>query len=150
MEAARHRPRPTEAHSVSTHQHTTHILCWPKCHHPTLFPVSAPPPLSILTLCPDAADAESPLKDSELQVLRSQYLKEQEAEHITVQTKFNYAWGLIKSDRHDDQLEGVKLLTGIPRHIPGSEAQELTNDRNLQRSSRAEKGMFILFGVGTV
>lgn len=60
----------------------------------------------------DAADAESPLKESELQVLRSQYLKEQEAQHITVQTKFNYAWGLIKSDKHDNQLEGVKLLTG--------------------------------------
>jgi fission 1 protein len=61
----------------------------------------------------DAADAESPLKESELQVLRSQYLKEQEAQHITVQTKFNYAWGLIKSEKHPDQLEGVKLLTGI-------------------------------------
>lgn len=62
----------------------------------------------------DAADAESPLKESELQVLRSQYLKEQEAQHITVQTKFNYAWGLIKSEKHENQLEGVKLLTGIP------------------------------------
>jgi hypothetical protein len=60
----------------------------------------------------DAADAETPLKDSELQVLRSQYLKEQEAEHITIQTKFNYAWGLVKSDTHDNQLEGVRLLTG--------------------------------------
>lgn len=62
----------------------------------------------------DAADAESPLKESELQVLRSQYLKEQEAQHITVQTKFNYAWGLIKSEEHANQLEGVKILTGIP------------------------------------
>jgi hypothetical protein len=61
----------------------------------------------------DAADAESPLKESELQVLRSQYLKEQEAQHITVQTKFNYAWGLIKSEQHENQLEGVKLLTGM-------------------------------------
>jgi len=63
----------------------------------------------------DAADADSPLKESELQVLRSQYLKEQEAQHVTVQTKFNYAWGLIKSERHADQLEGVKLLTGTSR-----------------------------------
>jgi mitochondrial fission 1 protein len=52
------------------------------------------------------------LKESELQVLRSQYIKEQEAQHITIQTKFNYAWGLIKSDVHANQLEGVKLLTG--------------------------------------
>ena len=70
---------------------------------------------TILTCISDAADAESPLKESELQVLRSQYLKEQEAQHITVQTKFNYAWGLIKSEQHQNQLEGVKLLTGNSR-----------------------------------
>jgi mitochondrial fission 1 protein len=71
-------------------------------------------------MCPnllDAADAESPLKESELQVLRSQYLKELEAQHITVQTKFNYAWGLIKSEQHENQLEGVKLLTGISHYL---------------------------------
>jgi len=68
---------------------------------------------------PYAADAESPLKESELQVLRSQYLKEQEAQHVTVQTKFNYSWGLIKSNRHPDQLEGVTLLTEIYKESPG-------------------------------
>jgi len=40
-------------------------------------------------------------------------LKEQEAQHITVQTKFNFAWGLIKSEQHKNQLEAVKLLTGM-------------------------------------
>lgn len=64
----------------------------------------------------DAADADSPLKESELQVLRSQYVKEEEAQHVTTQTKFNYAWGLIKSEKHADQLEGVKLLTGFPSY----------------------------------
>ena len=83
-----------------------------------------PPTFRLSNRCVDAADAESPLKDSELQVLRSQYLKEQEAQHITVQTKFNYAWGLIKSDRHDDQLEGVKLLTGTtPNPLPHPRAE---------------------------
>jgi hypothetical protein len=77
-------------------------------------------PSSPLLINTDAADAESPLKESELQVLRSQYVKEQEAQHITVQTKFNYAWGLIKSNRHPDQLEGVTLLTGTSSLIrPG-------------------------------
>jgi fission 1 protein len=38
----------------------------------------------------DAADAESPLKPAELQVLRSQYDKE--GEYVSLQTKFNYAW----------------------------------------------------------
>ncbi|KAF4872446.1 Mitochondrial fission 1 protein [Colletotrichum siamense] len=39
---------------------------------------------------PYALDAETPLKASELQVLRAQY--EKEGEMVGVQTKFNYAW----------------------------------------------------------
>ena len=39
---------------------------------------------------PDAADADSPLKPDELQVLRAQY--EKEGYYVGVQTKFNYAW----------------------------------------------------------
>ncbi|KAH6673562.1 hypothetical protein B0J14DRAFT_591047 [Halenospora varia] len=53
---------------------------------------------------PYAADAESPLKPAELQVLRAQY--EKEGEHVGVQTKFNFAWGLIKSNTRHDQQEG--------------------------------------------
>ncbi|KAH8804761.1 hypothetical protein F5884DRAFT_859375 [Xylogone sp. PMI_703] len=65
---------------------------------------------------PYAADAESPLKPEELQVLRSQY--EKEGEHVGVQTKFNYAWGLIKSNARHDQQEGVRLLSEIFRTSP--------------------------------
>ncbi|RFU35648.1 hypothetical protein B7463_g704, partial [Scytalidium lignicola] len=65
---------------------------------------------------PYAADAESPLKPEELQVLRSQY--EKEGEHVGVQTKFNYAWGLIKSNTRHDQQEGVRLLSEIFRTAP--------------------------------
>jgi hypothetical protein len=50
-----------------------------------------------------------------LQVLRRQYEKELESPHVSVQTKFNLAWGLVKSPRHEDQLEGVKLLQGVSR-----------------------------------
>jgi fission 1 protein len=39
---------------------------------------------------PYAADAESPLKPAELQVLRAQY--EKEGDYVGIQTKFNYAW----------------------------------------------------------
>lgn len=59
---------------------------------------------------PYAADAESPLRESELEVLRRQF--EKEGEFVGVQTKFNYAWGLIKSTHRQDCLEGVRLLTG--------------------------------------
>lgn len=65
---------------------------------------------------PYAADAESPLKPAELQVLRSQY--EKEGEYVGIQTKFNYAWGLIKSNTRDEQQEGVRLLSEIFRASP--------------------------------
>ena len=47
------------------------------------------------------------------QVLRLQYEKEQRQAHVTVQTKFNYAWGLVKSPVRDHQVEGVSLLQGV-------------------------------------
>ncbi|KAI5814183.1 putative mitochondrial fission protein Tbfis1p [Pyronema omphalodes] len=62
---------------------------------------------------PYAIDAESPLKDSELAVLRKQY--EAEGSWVGVQTKFNYSWGLIKSTRRVEQQLGVRLLTEIFR-----------------------------------
>ncbi|KAL2352594.1 mitochondria fission 1 protein [Cryomyces antarcticus] len=65
---------------------------------------------------PYAADAESPLKPAELQVLRSQY--EKEGEYVGLQTKFNYAWGLIKSTARGEQQEGVRLLSEIFRNSP--------------------------------
>ncbi|KAL2000963.1 hypothetical protein VTN02DRAFT_2409 [Thermoascus thermophilus] len=65
---------------------------------------------------PYAADAESPLKPAELQVLRAQY--EKEGDYVGVQTKFNYAWGLIKSNSRSDQQEGVRLLSEIFRTAP--------------------------------
>ncbi|KAF3918594.1 hypothetical protein AA313_de0202321 [Arthrobotrys entomopaga] len=65
---------------------------------------------------PYAADAESPLKEAELEVLRRQY--EREGQYVSIQTKFNYAWGLIKSDQAAEQRYGVKLLTEIFRDAP--------------------------------
>ncbi|KAF2207803.1 Mitochondrial fission 1 protein [Cercospora zeina] len=65
---------------------------------------------------PYAADAESALKPAELQVLRSQY--EKEGEYVSLQTKFNYAWGLIKSNSRPEQQEGVRLLSEIFRASP--------------------------------
>lgn len=49
-------------------------------------------------------------------MLRKQY--ESEGGFVGVQTKFNYAWGLIKSNRRTEQQLGVRLLTDIFReHI---------------------------------
>ncbi|KAK7743138.1 Mitochondrial fission 1 protein [Cytospora paraplurivora] len=68
------------------------------------------------TNLPYAVDAETPLNPAELQVLRAQY--EKEGELVGVQTKFNFAWGLVKSNRRDDQQLGVILLSEIFRTSP--------------------------------
>ncbi|PHH75349.1 hypothetical protein CDD80_2446 [Ophiocordyceps camponoti-rufipedis] len=65
---------------------------------------------------PYALDAETPLNPSELNVLRAQY--EKEGEMVGVQTKFNYAWGLVKSNARSDQQLGVRLLSDIFRLSP--------------------------------
>lgn len=61
---------------------------------------------------PYAADAETSLSPSELQVLKTQYETELAAGHVTTQTKFNYAWALVKSKQRADMSIGVGLLTG--------------------------------------
>ncbi|KAG1746633.1 uncharacterized protein EDB91DRAFT_1236068 [Suillus paluster] len=67
---------------------------------------------------PYAADAEVSLSYDEIEVLRLQYEKELAQSHITVQTKFNYAWGLVKSPVREHQVEGVRLLQEIYRTEP--------------------------------
>ncbi|KAI6002544.1 hypothetical protein EDC04DRAFT_2583687 [Pisolithus marmoratus] len=67
---------------------------------------------------PYAADAQVSLSYDELEVLRSQYQKELAQSHVTVQTKFNYAWGLVKSPVNEHQVEGVRLLQDIYRTEP--------------------------------
>ncbi|KAF9204418.1 mitochondrial membrane protein [Haplosporangium sp. Z 27] len=59
---------------------------------------------------PSISDADSCLPDSQLEILKKQYIRE--GEYVTEQTRFNYAWGLIKSKTRRDQTQGVLLLTG--------------------------------------
>ncbi|KAA1468847.1 mitochondrial fission 1 protein [Dentipellis sp. KUC8613] len=70
------------------------------------------------TELPYAADAEVSLSYDELEVLRTQYQKELAQTHVTIQTKFNYAWGLVKSPLREHQVEGVRLLQDIYRAEP--------------------------------
>ncbi|KAL7628938.1 mitochondrial membrane protein [Parahypoxylon ruwenzoriense] len=69
-----------------------------------------------MTALPSAFDVETPLKGSEFDILRAQY--EKEGEMAGVQTKFNYAWGLLKSSSRSDQQMGVRLLSEIFRVAP--------------------------------
>ncbi|CCM00257.1 uncharacterized protein FIBRA_02287 [Fibroporia radiculosa] len=70
------------------------------------------------TELPYAADAEVSLSYDELEVLRLQYQKELSQAHVSIQTKFNYAWGLVKSPMREHQVEGVRLLQDIYRSEP--------------------------------
>ncbi|KAN0088479.1 hypothetical protein V8E55_005536 [Tylopilus felleus] len=67
---------------------------------------------------PYAADAKVSLSYDELEVLRLQYQKELAQSHVTVQTKFNFAWGLVKSPVRENQVEGVRILQDIYRTEP--------------------------------
>lgn len=64
------------------------------------------------TELPYAADAEESLSYQELDVLKRQFDTESRSSHVSIQTKFNYAWGLVKSREKTLQTEGVKLLQG--------------------------------------
>lgn len=66
-------------------------------------------------LLPYAADAAEALSPAELAVLRNQYEKEATEGHVSVQTKFNYAWGLVKSTHREEMVEGVNLFADIYR-----------------------------------
>ncbi|RKP06448.1 hypothetical protein THASP1DRAFT_31734 [Thamnocephalis sphaerospora] len=81
---------------------------------------------------PELADIEAPLADAELEasysctrvrVLRKQF--EREGMSVTPQTKFNYAWGLVKSHRKAEQVRGVRLLTELCRNSPQRQREGL-------------------------
>lgn len=57
---------------------------------------------------PYAIEAEIALTHAEIDALRDQFNKE--GSSVTPQTKFNYAWGLIRSRTRNEQQLGVQLL----------------------------------------
>ncbi|KAL1923671.1 uncharacterized protein VTP21DRAFT_8651 [Calcarisporiella thermophila] len=65
---------------------------------------------------PSLSDSNIPLPDAELEVLRKQFHRE--GENVTLTTKFNLAWGLIKSRRSNDQREGMELMRDIYDNDP--------------------------------
>ncbi|CEI94356.1 hypothetical protein RMCBS344292_08568 [Rhizopus microsporus] len=87
---------------------------------------------------PSVQDADIALSPAELEVLRRQYIKE--GEYATIQTKFNYAWGLIRSTKPDHIELGIKLLTAIGNYKISnySEARRF-NDQLLKLEPRNEQ-----------
>ncbi|CAO3622827.1 unnamed protein product [Cunninghamella blakesleeana] len=65
---------------------------------------------------PSVFEVEKPLSTAELEVLRRQFIKE--GEYVTVQTKFNYAWGLVKSSHIEQVKQGIQLFVEIYTDAP--------------------------------
>lgn len=65
---------------------------------------------------PSNINSPSPLSAAQLDILRQQVLSE--GDLVSVQSRFNYAWGLIKSNKVDDQRLGVKILTDVFKDSP--------------------------------
>ncbi|ORX92337.1 mitochondrial fission 1 protein [Basidiobolus meristosporus CBS 931.73] len=63
---------------------------------------------------PTIQDAQLPLTSAELNILRRQYDKDQEKPSL--QTRFNLAWGLLRSKRKADQKEAIGLFTEMYNH----------------------------------
>ncbi|KAI7871565.1 hypothetical protein BDF14DRAFT_1873469 [Spinellus fusiger] len=61
-------------------------------------------------------EAEPPLTAYELQVLQRQY--EKEGKSVQVQTKFNYAWGLVRSKAEEHLQLALVLFKDIDREFP--------------------------------
>lgn len=78
------------------------------------------------------------------QVLRLQYQKEVAQSHITVQTKFNYAWGLVKSPVRDHQVEGVRLLQGMSVHSRRTVSLMIVCYRHIPNRAHATQRVSIL------
>jgi len=62
---------------------------------------------------PYAIDASMSLSNDELGVLRDQYISEQDKGFISTQTKFNLAWGLVRSEKDVQVKDGISLLMDI-------------------------------------
>lgn len=60
---------------------------------------------------PALEELKQPLSQEQLRVLKDQLQSEEP--NPTPQTRFNYAWGLIKSGNHKQQEFGVQILTEL-------------------------------------
>lgn len=81
-----------------------------------------------------------------MKVLRTQYEKEVAHSHVSTQTKFNYAWGLVKSPVREHQVEGVQLLAGdrFPTRIFASSSQLIAVDIYRSEPTRRRECLYYL------
>jgi fission 1 protein len=65
---------------------------------------------------PDPQEAFDPLSEEQLAILEAQVESEQPV--ATVQSQFNFGWGLIKSNDDDDVKNGINIMTDIFKTVP--------------------------------
>lgn len=65
---------------------------------------------------PTLDSISQPLPKEEFEVLARQY--KNEGQYVSVQTRFNYAWGLIKAQDAISQRKGVQILTQLYKDAP--------------------------------
>lgn len=65
---------------------------------------------------PNVEDAFTPLSDAQLAILERQVDSEQP--DPSIQSLFNFAWGLVKSKNKDDNKQGIDILTHIFKQEP--------------------------------
>ncbi|KAJ1667101.1 mitochondrial membrane protein [Coemansia sp. RSA 1646] len=63
-----------------------------------------------------AAEAEEVLTDEEILVLQRHF--EREHPNVRVQTRFNYAWGLTKGNKKQQQKHGIEMMHEIYDKYP--------------------------------
>lgn len=102
------------------------------------------------TNLPYALDVSTPLSSSELSVLRGQYEKERASGHATTQTKFNYAWGLVKSEKREEVGEGVGVLAGECGERPGGGCRERERKFSVEGERTWRKGRSGLTALAAV
>lgn len=73
--------------------------------------------MSKINYLPELEDSYSALSSEQIEILRQQVLNEG-GEIASIQSRFNYAWGLVRSIKKEDQMLGVKLLTDIYKESP--------------------------------
>ncbi|EGG04635.1 uncharacterized protein MELLADRAFT_108313 [Melampsora larici-populina 98AG31] len=68
---------------------------------------------------PYAADVSISLSTEELKVLRQQYQTEESKGWVSIQTKFNLAWGLVKGNvKNGEVSEGIAIFMDVYRQEP--------------------------------
>lgn len=75
------------------------------------------------TVYPALEELKQPLSQEQLRILKDQLQSEEP--NPTPQTRFNYAWGLIKSGSHKQQEYGVQILSELYKSEPGMRREVL-------------------------